>query len=192
MCVLNNETLKRIQQLETDILKEFISVCQKLELNYFLLGGTLLGAVRHQGFIPWDDDIDIGMLRKDYEIFISKAPALLPSHLFLQTNVSDPAWYANFSKIRNNNTTFIETSSAHLPIHHGVYIDIFPLDDYPENKIKQKVLDIKNRWYTKKIYSAFVLSEEDSKKTTKEAIVTVLHKLSGLTVEKAVQKRNGL
>lgn len=192
MSVLNNETLKKIQQIETDMLKDFISVCEKLKLNYFLLGGTMLGAVRHQGFIPWDDDIDIGMLRKDYETFLSAAPSLLPSHLFLQTNVSDPAWYANFSKIRHNNTTFIETSSAHLPIHHGVYIDIFPLDDYPESKIKQKVFSFKNRWYTKKIYSAFALNEEDSAKTAKGSILNIFYKLTGLTVEKAVQKREKL
>lgn len=192
MSVLDSETLKRIQQIETDMLKEFVSVCEKLNLPYFLLGGTLLGAIRHQGFIPWDDDIDIGMLRKDYEVFLAKAPALLPSHLFLQTNISDPCWYANFSKIRNSNTTFIETSSAHLPIHHGVFIDIFPLDDYPKSKLQQKIFSIKNRWYIKKIYSAFVLNENNGKKTAKESVVSVLHKLTFLTTEKAVQKREKL
>ena len=83
MSVLNNETLKKIQQIETDMLKDFISVCKELKLNYFLLGGTMLGAVRHQGFIPWDDDIDIGMLRKDYETFLSAELSYAYQHSFL-------------------------------------------------------------------------------------------------------------
>ena len=80
----NNEILEQLKQIETEMLKEFILVCEKLNVKYYLAYGTLIGAIRHKGFIPWDDDIDVVMPREDYEIFLEKAQALLPEHLFLQ------------------------------------------------------------------------------------------------------------
>lgn len=149
---LTEAQLNEIKRIELEIFAEFIKVCKKLNLKYYLLGGTLLGAVRHKGFIPWDDDIDVGMLREDYEIFISKADKLLPNNLFLQTSKSDPNVPFNFCKIRNNNTTFVEKSVKSFKINHGVYIDIFPLDFYPNGivprsrfKLKKKLLDVKIR-----------------------------------------------
>lgn len=131
---LTNDILVALKIVETDILREFVGVCNKLNLRYYLLGGTLLGAVRHQGFIPWDDDIDVGMPREDYEKFISLGQAYLPNNYFIQTFMTDPGYPANFAKIRNNNTTFVETSLGGCDINHGVYIDIFPLDYYPEER----------------------------------------------------------
>ena len=138
MAVYSQEQLQKMQEVEIDLFKAFIEVCQKLQLKYYLLGGTLLGAVRHKGFIPWDDDIDVGMPRKDYEIFIQKAQDLLPEHYFVQTLYSEPTIPYNFCKIRNSNTTFVEYSIKKLNINHGVYIDVFPLDGYPNDKKEQK------------------------------------------------------
>ena len=120
--------IKRIQSREMELFRAFISVCEKLELPYFLNAGTMLGAVRHNGFIPWDDDIDVAMLRSDYEIFLSRAQELLPENMFLQTIDTDPEYLHNFAKIRHNETTFIESSVKSRHIHHGLYLDIFPLD----------------------------------------------------------------
>ena len=129
---LSSRQLSSLQEKELALLRVFISLCRQLNLTYYILGGTLLGAVRHGGFIPWDDDIDVGMPRKDYEQFLHKAPALLPQQLFLQTYKSDPEFPANYAKLRDSHTTFLETALASRNIHHGIYIDIFPLDFSPK------------------------------------------------------------
>ena len=135
------------------MLQEFIDVCTVLNLKYYALGGTLLGVVRHRGFIPWDDDIDVGMPRADYEIFIAKAQMLLADGYFLQTFKTDKEFPANFAKIRNNNTTFIETSIGHLHVNHGVFIDVFPLDYYPNKMIW--LFNLKKQLLTLRITYAF-------------------------------------
>ena len=126
--------IKELQAVALALFKDFLQVCGTLGLRYYVLGGTALGAVRHKGFIPWDDDIDVGMPRADYQVFLEKAQALLPESVFLQTFETDPEFYANFAKLRNSGTTFIETSLRNSNMNHGVYIDIFPLDDYPDGK----------------------------------------------------------
>lgn len=144
---INNAQLKELQTLEAEVLKNFLSVCETLNLKYYLLGGTMLGAVRHQGFIPWDDDIDVGMPRRDYEIFVTEGCKYISSNYFIQTHNSDSEYPMNFAKIRINNTTYIESAVANKNMHHGVYIDVFPLDIYPRNDtlfiLKKKILDFR-------------------------------------------------
>ncbi len=135
--------LRKLQLVELDILKEFIKVCDKLNLKYYLDSGTLLGCIRHEGFIPWDDDIDIGMFREDYDVFIQKGQELLPEGLFIQTYKTDKEYVQAFAKIRNSNTTFIETSAKNQKINHGVYIDIFPFDNYAKEKKITNFIDHK-------------------------------------------------
>ena len=132
--VLNNKDLETIKKIELDMLCAFIEICNRLSIRYYLLGGTMLGAVRHHGFIPWDDDIDVGIFRDDYELFISKAQSYLPNYYFLQNIYTDPECMINFTKIRDSRTTFIETSTKSKKMNHGVYIDIFPLDFYPDDE----------------------------------------------------------
>ena len=144
--LMSSEELRQLKAVELKMLIAFIEICQKHQLRYFLLGGTLLGAVRHGGFIPWDDDIDVGMPRPDYEKFLQIAPTELTADYFLQNHQSDPEYPQCFSKIRDSSTTFIETSCKNLHINHGVYIDIFPLDGCPEqSKIKKYYQSIKLR-----------------------------------------------
>ncbi|HIW74026.1 MAG TPA: LicD family protein [Firmicutes bacterium] len=145
-----NETdreLRALQKVELGLLHQFDAICRKEGLAYFLLGGTALGAVRHGGFIPWDDDVDVGMPRPDYERFLRTAPALLPAHLFLQDYHSEPAYFLSFAKLRDNRTLFKETVSAHLPIHQGVYLDIFPLDGGPADPQEAEALLKKMKLY---------------------------------------------
>lgn len=119
------DEIRKIQLLELDMLKEFDKICNQLELRYYALGGTLLGAVRHGGFIPWDDDIDIGMPRNDYEIFIQRASQLLPTNMVIKTNKLN----LNIMQIVNTNTR-VKLGKEEM----GVFIDIFPLDGYPSSK----------------------------------------------------------
>ena len=122
-------TLQEHQQALLILLQEFDRVCHKLHIPYFLFAGTLLGAVRHQGFIPWDDDLDVIMLREDYTRFLKEAPGVLDQEKFyLQGEFSDH-WPMFFSKLRLNGTTCLEKYRPKDPkIHQGVYMDIFPCD----------------------------------------------------------------
>lgn len=125
--------LRRVQMIELDILKEVDRICRRHHIEYFLDAGTALGAVRHGGFIPWDDDIDIGMLRRDYERFLSVARTELGSEYFLQNYQTDGAPIM-FSKVHRNDTTFVEFRLRNLPIAKGVFIDIFPYDYLPADE----------------------------------------------------------
>lgn len=156
--------LEKLKHIELDIFKKFIEICEKYNFKYFLLGGTALGAVRHKGFIPWDDDIDVGMPRQDYEKFLIVAQSELPEHLFLQTHITDINYPLNFAKIRNSNTTFIETSVHNIKMNHGIYIDIFPLDGYPKSKLISKVRYLIDTIVSKSIKTIF-FHEKKSKKT---------------------------
>ena len=111
------------------LLQEFDRVCKALEIPYFLFAGTLLGAVRHHGFIPWDDDLDVLLLREDYERFLSEAPALLGTEQFFLQKEFSEHWPMFFSKLRLNGTTCLEKYHPKDPAaHQGVYLDIFPCD----------------------------------------------------------------
>ncbi len=136
---VSDATLTKLQKVETAMLREIVRVCEKERIRYFLIGGSALGAVRHGGFIPWDDDIDIGMPRPDYEKFLSLAPKELPRDLFLQTPETDPDYPLTFAKVRKTDTSFIETKYAHLRMNHGVYVDLFPLDGASKHPLAQKI-----------------------------------------------------
>ncbi len=183
--VLNNTALDKLKAVELDMLKCFIDICDKLALNYFVVGGTLLGAVRHKGFIPWDDDIDVGMLRKDYDVFLREAPKYLPNYYSLQCNKYDKEYPYNFAKIRDSRTTFIESCLKNKNINHGVFIDIFPYDFYPEKKLQKRLLKLKYRALTLRIVSDF-MPIESSTKSIKDSLYLPISKVLFPDVRKAV------
>lgn len=129
-----------LQKCELEILKEFDRVCKMNNLNYSLDCGTMLGAVRHKGFIPWDDDIDVIMPANDYKKFCKIAPKQLNNDFFLQTSYTD-CWYAAFSKIRMNGTTAIEKGFESCRFHQGVWIDIFPIVGVPDKDFCVRCVD---------------------------------------------------
>ncbi len=166
--------MTELQQTELTLFEKFIEVCDRLQLPYFMVCGTALGTVKYQGFIPWDDDIDVGMPREAYEEFIRKAPVYLEAPYFLQNYRSDPNFPAIYSKLRNSDTTYIEKSVAKLDINHGVYIDIFPLDGYPQNPSEQRKLERKKRMYSLQAQTAF-----DLPRSIKARVLTGFLKLLG-------------
>lgn len=130
---LSNETKEKLKVVQLEILDEIDRICKKNKINYFLCGGTLLGAIRHKGFIPWDDDIDIMMIREDYEKFINVCKKSLNSKYYLDCPENNDDFIYIFTKIRKNNTTFNEKAIADRKMHKGIYVDIFPLDVAGDN-----------------------------------------------------------
>lgn len=129
-------TLREHQKALYSLLQEFDRVCKKLDITYFLFAGTLLGAVRHKGFIPWDDDLDVLMLRKDYRRLLQEGPAILDTQRFFLQGEFSEHWPMFFSKLRLNGTTCLEKYFPKDPlIHQGVYIDIFPCDNAYSSKL---------------------------------------------------------
>lgn len=121
--------IEKAQRVQLEILLEFDRICQKYAIPYQLFSGTLIGAVRHKGFIPWDDDVDVCLLRKDYDRFLEVAQAELEPRYFLQNYQTDPAFQSQYSKIRKNGTLYVEKLVQDVPMHQGIFIDVFPMDD---------------------------------------------------------------
>lgn len=149
-----DEKRKKLWTIGLDLLIEFDRVCKKHGLKYFLIGGSLLGAIRHNGFIPWDDDIDVGMLRCDYEKFLTLAYEF-ENPYFLQTPYTDEGYYFSFAKLRNSNTAAISNAFRYENFNQGVFLDIFPLDNCKledalsrYNKINELIMD--NSTYMRK------------------------------------------
>lgn len=119
---------RKLQLIQTRILEDIDKICAENNLKYYMIGGTLLGAVRHKGFIPWDDDIDLVMYREDYDKFIKIVQDDHHEKYFIQTFYTDPHYARYIAKVRLNNTVLIESSLEHVKSHQGIYVDIFPLD----------------------------------------------------------------
>lgn len=135
----NQDTLNKLKKVELEILKDFIAICKKYDLPYFATGGTAIGALRHQGFIPWDDDIDVCMLRKDYDKFMEVGPKEFGDKYIFMTTDSEPKYPLMFGKMVKKGTRFIEDAYQQADYPLGIYIDIFPYDQTPEDeKLRRK------------------------------------------------------
>jgi len=137
--------LSTLQKLQLSVLKEVDRICKKHGIKYYLIGGTLIGAIRHKGFIPWDDDIDIAMMRLDYDRFIKCSEEELNSKYFIQNYNTDIDFYHALTRICIKGTFVEDKHTKHLKCHKETYIDIFPLDNVPDDeeelkKQKRKIL----------------------------------------------------
>ena len=128
------------QRLLLEMLKDFDAVCRKHNIRYQLFAGTALGAVRHNGFIPWDDDVDVILMRCEYERFFEEAAADFDPKIYYVQGEHSAHWPMQFSKLRRNNTACIEQYHPRdKNIHQGVYIDIFPCDNLSDNPIVRRL-----------------------------------------------------
>lgn len=142
-----------IRPLQLRILKNLLAVdkvCREHGLRYYIMAGTLLGAVRHKGFIPWDDDLDIGMPRPDYDLLMTHAREWLPAPYEAVCAETDPAYPLPFAKIQDADTTLIER--AHLHYLGGVYIDVFPLDGVPQGWLRRRWHFARYEFYKRVLY----------------------------------------
>lgn len=142
--------MKKIWAVELDLLVEFDRVCNKYNIKYCADGGTLLGAVRHKGFIPWDNDIDVAMLRTEYEKLCLIAKEEFKEPYFFQTNETDPGTARGHAQLRNSQTTGILTLEMEMgcKFNQGIFIDIFPFDAVPKDR--EELKRFYNKVYLKK------------------------------------------
>ncbi len=143
--------MKRVWAVQLDLLHELKTVCEKYGLTYFADSGTLIGAIRHKGYIPWDDDIDIVMKRKDYEKLVAVAEKEFHHPYFLQSAHSEifPRGYA---RLRNSDSTALTRFDFGKDINHGIFIDIFPLDLIPDDQEEM------NRWLRRIIHLSSLIA----------------------------------
>ncbi|MFQ6862340.1 MAG: phosphorylcholine transferase LicD [Beduini sp.] len=131
-------SLKRVQNIILEILKDFKEICEKHDIPYFAFAGTAIGAVRHQGFIPWDDDIDVCMLREDYERFLKIAPTELGQKYDLLTIENTDGYVLTFAKLSKKGTIFLEATDTNRTYTSGIFLDIFPFDVLATDPKKRK------------------------------------------------------
>jgi len=141
--MIEPDVLRKAQLIMLEMLIEFDSLCKKHDLRYWLDSGTLLGAVRHQGFIPWDDDIDLSMPLEDYNQFLKIAESELSSEIFLQTSQTDKNFKFDYIKLRSNKASIIEFHEKDRSInyHQGVFVDIFPMLTIEDTAANTKYYD---------------------------------------------------
>lgn len=165
---------RKMQLTELDMLIEFDRVCRENNINYVLFGGSLLGAVRHKGYIPWDDDADIGMLREDYNAFKKVAHQMNQSICYFQDHDTDSEYRWGYGKLRRTNTVYVRVGQEHLKCKTGIFVDVFPMDDVPKSVIGQIIQD-RRVYCLRKI----LWSEVAKKQTTgvKKAWFTLLSKI---------------
>ena len=125
---LVSHEMKKVWAVELDLLRQLIEVCQRENLRMWVDGGTLLGAVRHQGFIPWDDDIDVCMPRPDYDRLTAISGQVFKEPYFYQNAYTDKDYFAGHAQLRNSRTAAIRPSASFNPFNQGIFIDIFVLE----------------------------------------------------------------
>lgn len=134
MIEIDARSLRQIQMIQLEMLIEVDRICKKCEIHYNIIAGTLLGAVRHAGYIPWDDDADVAFLRSEYERFREACKTELDkSRFYFQDHRNTKGYRWGYGKIRRKNTLFLREYQEHMPYMQGVFIDIFPLDAVPDN-----------------------------------------------------------
>lgn len=148
----DNETLHKVQQAQIEILKDFIKICEKYDLKYFFLYGSALGAVRHHDVIPWDDDIDVGMIREDYEKLLDIYKKEGFGDLELLTPEFNKEYATRVTHLQRKNTTFISVYAKDLKCHLGINMDIFPIDKVSEDPKKRNKQIKKSFFYGRLLF----------------------------------------
>ncbi len=167
--------LEKIHLQVLDILQEIDRICRKHSISYFLSAGTALGAIRHKGFIPWDDDADIGMLREDFDRFRSIVSEELEDAYYYQTMGKGSSFYRNFDQIGKKNTSFVLYNMKDIKLHHGIHVDIFPFDYVSEDREKREkhVEEVQN--YRMLLFQKLVPHVVNTKNLWKRLIINHLY-----------------
>ena len=137
---LSEEELCRIQQIQIELIAEVDRVCRKNNIHYNMVGGTMLGAIRHGGHIPWDDDADIGFLREEYEKFREACKTDLDHDKYYMQDFRDTEGYRwGYGKLRRKDTLFLRDGQEFMPFEQGIFIDLMPFDNVPDGTLERLI-----------------------------------------------------
>ncbi len=151
---LTDEELKRVQEIQKDLICEVKRICKKCNIHFNMVGGTMLGAIRHKGYIPWDDDADIGFLREEYEKFRKACRTELNHEKYYMQDLRDTKGYRwGYGKLRRKGTEFIRLGQEFMPYEQGISIDLMPFDNVPDHWIKRRLHFIQCFFYRKLFWS---------------------------------------
>ena len=143
--------MKKVWQIELEILEKIIQICERHNIEYSLDGGSLIGAIRHRGIIPWDDDIDVIMTRDNYNEFLKYAQDEIGDGYFVKNSSTQHKYYRGMTQICKNNTTAIIKIDLEYDFHCGIFVDIFPLDNIPDDEKERKKfighINAVRRWF---------------------------------------------
>ncbi len=169
-------TLRKIQMIQLEMLIEVDRICRKCGIHYNIIAGTLLGAIRHGGFIPWDDDADVALLRSEYDKFVSVLPKELDTDRFyFQDHRTTPGYRWGYGKLRRKNSLFLREHQEHMPYDQGIFIDVFPLDQVPESRLGQIFKNLECFMVRKILYAP--VGKIADKSRLKRGIYTLLSKI---------------
>lgn len=184
--ILTSEELKKVQQVELELLIEFDRICQKSNIRYSIDGGTLLGAIRHKGFIPWDDDADVILNREEYEKFSSVVDSELDTDKFYFQDLNRTKGYRwGYGKLRRKDTTFVRLNQEKMPYEQGVFLDIFVCDNVPENYLLRCVCNFNSFLFRKSFYSEVGIHTSTG---IIKIVYQILNKIPESTLKKYYQK----
>lgn len=179
---LTDNELKKLQSIELELLCEFDRICRKYGIIYSIDGGTLLGAVRHGGFIPWDDDADVIMVRDEYEKLLEVIDIEIDNNYFYFQDINRTDGYRwGYAKLRKQNTKFVRTNQQHLKYKQGIFLDIFVCDNVPENYILRAMVNFNGFLFRKILYSC--VGKEIS-----TGLYKIIYKILFLIPEKTIKK----
>ncbi len=181
---ITTEQLRKIQLIQLELLKEVDRLCKAHDINYCIIAGTTLGAVRHGGYIPWDDDADVAFLREEYDKFAKVCQANLDTDKFyFQDNAHTPGYRWGYGKLRRKGTQFVRLNQEHMPYEQGVFIDLFPLDNVPENMFMRRIHNLKCTYVRKLMWS------EVGKYSEKNLLKRLVYKIMARMSEQGVRAR---
>lgn len=137
---ITTEELKKIQKIQKELITETDRICKKCGIQYNMVGGTMLGAIRHQGYIPWDDDADIGFLRCEYEKFREACKTELDQTKYYMQDIRDTDGYRwGYGKLRRKGTQFVRLNQEFMPYEQGISIDLMPFDGVPNSNVRKRI-----------------------------------------------------
>lgn len=182
MLELTQQQLRTLQLTELELLQEVDRICNKCGIHYNIIAGTLLGAVRHGGYIPWDDDADVALLRSEYNKFVDACKTELDTtRFYFQDHNVTPGYRWGYGKLRRKDTLFLREHQEHMPYEQGVFIDVFPLDYVPDNYLARAVCNFHCYIYRKFFWSE--VGRIADKSAFKRALFTLMSKVPERTLK---------